>query len=83
MEAATSAGIKILAFGFAAEKMKDNCTQAYGIADTDELKAWLFEHNPHLRGLPLRIAVNREIISSNTMLADGDEVALLPPFSGG
>ena len=31
----------------------------------------------------LAVAVNREYAGVETMLADGDEVALLPPVSGG
>ena len=31
----------------------------------------------------LAVAVNREYAQSHTALADGDEVALLPPVSGG
>ena len=31
----------------------------------------------------LAVAVNREYAQTHTVLADGDEVALLPPVSGG
>ena len=31
----------------------------------------------------LAVAVNREYVGRETVLADGDEVALLPPVSGG
>ncbi|MEE9254990.1 MAG: molybdopterin converting factor subunit 1 [Pseudomonadales bacterium] len=31
----------------------------------------------------LRIAVNQELIEHETTLADGDEVAFLPPVTGG
>lgn len=31
----------------------------------------------------LRVAVNREFASDDAVLADGDEVAFLPPVSGG
>ena len=31
----------------------------------------------------LLYAVNREYVSTDTALADGDEVALIPPVSGG
>ncbi len=34
-------------------------------------------------GTHLRIAVNCEIVAETALLADGDEVALLPPVSGG
>jgi molybdopterin converting factor small subunit len=30
-----------------------------------------------------RISVNRKLITENVTLSQGDEIALLPPFSGG
>lgn len=48
--------------------------------------AWreLCERHPRLAGLPLAgLAVNRTLAEPETALADGDEVAILPPVSGG
>ena len=36
-----------------------------------------------LARLPVRMAVNRELVSADTPLRAGDELALLPPVSGG
>jgi molybdopterin synthase sulfur carrier subunit len=36
-----------------------------------------------LRGTTLLVAVNREYAVADTVLRDGDEVALFPPVSGG
>jgi len=36
-----------------------------------------------LARLPVRMAVNRELVSTDTLLRAGDELALLPPVSGG
>jgi len=36
-----------------------------------------------LRGGSLLVAVNREYATANTVLKDGDEVALFPPVTGG
>ena len=38
---------------------------------------------PHLRGRTFYVAVNEEYAQRDTILHDGDEVALLPPVSGG
>ena len=45
----------------------------------------VFERYPGLIGTPnaLVIAVNREYQQHDHALADGDEVALIPPVSGG
>jgi molybdopterin synthase catalytic subunit len=36
-----------------------------------------------LKRLPVRMAVNRELVDDDTQLRPGDELALLPPVSGG
>lgn len=36
-----------------------------------------------LSGMPVAVAVNREYSSTSTMLRTGDELALIPPLSGG
>ncbi len=51
--------------------------------DTDSLNQFLQSLYPSLKPLSYRIAVNKKITSSNTPLNSGDEVALLPAFSGG
>jgi molybdopterin converting factor small subunit len=52
-------------------------------ADTDSLKIFLFQHFPELKGRVFMLAVNRRIVTENLLLADMDEVAIMPPFSGG
>lgn len=52
-------------------------------ADTDMLELDLKNKFPQLKNFTYRIAVNKEIINKNTKLNDGDEIAFLPPFSGG
>ncbi len=45
----------------------------------------LAAEHPGLRGLApsIRLAVNREYVEGSRLLAEGDEVALIPPVSGG
>lgn len=52
-------------------------------ADTNTLKNKLHEEYPELKKYTYKIAVNQDIITENKILKDGDEVAFLPPFSGG
>jgi molybdopterin synthase sulfur carrier subunit len=53
------------------------------VASTDELIKKLQSKYPLLKDSKFKIAVNRNIIQSNTALQHDAEIALLPPFSGG
>lgn len=46
---------------------------------------YLSEHNPEFSGwrTSIRIAVNQEYVSFDHSLNEGDEVAVIPPVSGG
>ena len=65
-------------------------TKEYGIGGpvtVEELKRMIKEDVPALGeildGRSLLISVNQEFATKDTLVKDGDEVALLPPFSGG
>jgi len=49
----------------------------------DGLRAWLGNKAPLLQRLPLAFAVNRDYARGDTVLRPGDEVAFIPPISGG
>ena len=53
--------------------------------DTNWLISYLLEIFPDLRPLvsTLSIAINKSYVRGNVQLSDGDEIALLPPISGG
>ncbi|MEP7143999.1 MAG: MoaD/ThiS family protein [Ferruginibacter sp.] len=53
------------------------------VADTDGLVAKLHKSYPPLINSKYVIAVDKNIISTNTLLTNNCTVALLPPFSGG
>jgi len=57
------------------------------VTDTDSLKSWLSQNNDalaqELAKIGNRIAVNKAIITENTVLSDQDEVAFMSPLSGG
>ena len=48
-----------------------------------DLAALLFALHPVLRPVPLRYAVNQSFAPSETLLHEGDTVALIPPVAGG
>lgn len=49
----------------------------------EALKNKLTEGNPGIKELRFSVAVNQEITAGDQELNDGDEIALLPPFTGG
>ena len=54
-----------------------------GIQSTHELRTRLETRFPGLAGASYVMAVNQEISRGDQPLKDDDEVALLPPYSGG
>lgn len=53
------------------------------ITDVQQLYSYLLKQYPGLAGKQFRYAVNQSITGAHHPLHEGDEVALLPPFSGG
>lgn len=52
-------------------------------ADTDGLAREMAARYPGLENLNYLIAVDRNIVQGNTAIKAGQELALLPPYSGG
>jgi sulfur-carrier protein len=75
--------IQVLFFSSVADCTKMPGTAVVGVADVQQLLTKLKMDYPGLEKEQFTVAVNREITHKNTPLRDGDEVALLPPFSGG
>jgi molybdopterin synthase sulfur carrier subunit len=70
-------------FGQIVDVVGSNSIQLDNISNTDELIQRLQLKYPALINSKYRVAVNRNIIQSNTALQQDTEIALLPPFSGG
>lgn len=75
--------LKIRMFGVVAEKSGTNNLTIPFVDNTNKLYSLLLEKHPQLEGVKFAIAVNRRIVHQNTLLGQNDEIALLPPFSGG
>ena len=75
--------VTLLYFGSVTDITGSRSEQAEVPATTDELKSWLDNRFPPLTAIRYLLSVNRRLITGNSNLADGDEVALLPPFAGG
>jgi molybdopterin converting factor small subunit len=74
--------VNVLLFG----RLAEICGQSnffFDMADTDTISEKLRNDFPEMKPLSFAVAVNQVLISRNTALKDGDEVALMPPYSGG
>lgn len=75
--------IRVLYFGALSELFGKSEEELALPANTGELVDMLKKKYPGLSDLRFSISVNREICRNVKNLGAGDEVALLPPFSGG
>lgn len=64
------------------EALQINAADLNGVFD-ELAKRYPEDVLAQLRGDNVRIAVNQELVNGNPALTAGDEVALLPPVTGG
>jgi molybdopterin converting factor subunit 1 len=79
-------GVKVLLFGAAADRAGTRETLVpVGEITLDELWPLLAEQHPDLSPMrgTLAFAVNGEYARGDALISPGDEVAVLPPVSGG
>ena len=79
--------VRVLFFASLRERLRrseDQCSLADG-STVDGLWEALCREYPQLTPLArsIRFAVNHEYVKGSQVLSDGDEVALIPPVSGG
>jgi molybdopterin synthase sulfur carrier subunit len=75
--------LNIKYFGLIAEITRCNEeTLELSNATIGQLKEVLVDRYPELNTKDFQIAQNKEIVSSHTKVS-GEEIAILPPFSGG
>jgi len=75
--------VNIMLFGQLAQLAGKDTVVLSGIKDTVQLRQEIDELFPSLRNIDYAIAVEKKIKHENTVVKDGNLVALLPPFSGG
>jgi molybdopterin converting factor small subunit len=75
-------GVNIILFGRLVD-IAGSSVFINGVADTDSLINALHNTYPALAKAKYMIAVDKRVITSNTLVNEKSEVALLPPFSGG
>ena len=74
--------VKIIIFGQLTD-ITGNSLSLDNITDTDNLVRELNKLYPTLADKKYVIAVNKQVVTTNTVLTNNNIVALLPPFSGG
>jgi molybdopterin converting factor small subunit len=75
--------VNIIIFGQLTELTGNEPVRLAGITDTNGLVKELNRKYPAMITAKYVIAVDKQIVSENTILTDNSTVALLPPFSGG
>ena len=76
--------MRVLLFGIAKDIAGAPFITAEGITTVTDLKSWLFQEYPAMQKLKsLMVAVNKVYATDNLVLAPGDEIAIIPPVSGG
>lgn len=79
--------LRVLYFASVRERLRRSQDEVEVGAGATVATLWmaLAERHPALRevGDSLRFAVNQEYVERQHRLADGDEVAVIPPVSGG
>ncbi len=76
--------LQIKSFGMIADVVGSTyILENFDGGDAELLKSILCEKFPRLSQLTFSIAVNHVVSSDHTFISQNDEIALLPPFSGG
>ena len=75
--------IKILFFGILTDITKTDNMELENINSISKLKEKLFSDFPELKTQNFQISVNKKFVKADLKLNSNDEIALLPPFTGG
>lgn len=75
--------IRLKAFGMLAEKIGTDSFEMENPGSSESLRRQLLQQFPELQSLTFRMAVDRKLIQAEIDISAGQEIALLPPFSGG
>ena len=75
--------VNVIVFGQLTDILGHGAVTVNDVADTSQLIHRLQERYPALVNAPYIIAVDKQIVNTNTALTGNNTVALLPPFAGG
>ena len=75
--------ISIIVFGQLTDIIGNDNLVVSDTKDTDSLMEQLHKLYPALADTKFLVAVDKQLITANTILTNNSTIALLPPFSGG
>jgi molybdopterin converting factor subunit 1 len=79
--------MKIILFGISKDIIGDNqllLPEGHGLSTVLELKQWLLQKYPVMGNLnTIAIAVDQVYAEDDTRISENQEIALIPPVSGG
>jgi len=75
--------IQILSFGKLTDILPAVITKEHSGTTVSSLLSELEKDYPALKDRTYRVSVNRKMADGETPVSPGDEIALMPPFSGG
>jgi sulfur-carrier protein len=75
--------IKIILFGQLGDVAGSNEILLKSVTDTKDLQEQLKKQYPAVAASKYIITIDKKMIQGNTLLQENNQVALLPPFSGG
>lgn len=74
---------RVTFYGILQERIASEISLNVPLNNVSEMCSCLEENYPILRNIPYLVAINRTISSHENPLIPSDEIAILPPFSGG
>lgn len=75
--------IALISFGKISEFIQNQKLEIDGINTTDDLGFYLKKEYPPLADMKYKLALNKNLVQQNTEIKNGDNIAIMPPFSGG
>ena len=75
--------IKATLFGVLADYAQSSEIEISDVSTTKELLQKVNNKYPSFKRVNYKISVNHSLVSGDLKISPGDDIALLPPFSGG
>ena len=76
-------GFTVKTFGILTQKLDKQELKLPFCEDTEQLKQQIFQRYPALLNFNFSLAVDKKLVQEPQPLTGNEEIALLPPFSGG